>query len=458
MIDPSIISKTMGFPLFSFILLEMKKKWLCGLTTLLFLISPLTYLVAEETNTPESTQQSNESGDALSLHAASAIVMDVKSGSVLYEKNADSKQYPASITKIMTLYLALNHLDDTTMLTSSNEDIDTVPRSASHIAIDYGETISVKDLEYAMMLQSANDAANVLGSGISGDLTTFAELMNTTASDLGCTNTHFANANGLHDENHYTTARDMALIMRALASNDKAREIMSTVSYTADTTNKQPQNRVFAIGFNMVKNTEFYDERVEAGKNGYTPEAGYTSVALARYNNLEVVMVVLAEPDADSRYTDFTKMMDYAFSNYKTVVIDPATIGYRDVTITDSDGMDHNIRFSMDNALNILLPFSTDESTITCEYQILDINSVDSASAKVNVLLNGQIIGSADALKQELVETSITPANEITSIEEVDIMDRLMALSLFDMVSLITLGGIIAIYLLSKFSRFTRIS
>ena len=447
----------MGIPWFSFILLGMKKKYLCALTTLLLLVSPFNSVKAEETTEPDGTQQTSESGDALSLHAASAIVMDVKSGSVLYEKNADSKQYPASITKIMTLYLALNHLDDSTMLTSSNEDIDSVPRSASHIAIDYGETISVKDLEYAMMLQSANDAANVLGSGISGDLTTFAELMNTTASDLGCTNTHFVNANGLHDENHYTTARDMALIMRALVGNDKAREIMSTVSYTADTTNKQSQNRVFATGFNMIKNTQFYDQRVEAGKNGYTPEAGYTSVALARYNNLEVVMVVLAEPDADSRYTDFTKMMDYAFSNYKTVVLSPETIGVRDVTISDSNGIDHDIRFEMENALNILLPFSTDESTITCEYQILDVNSVETASAKVNVLLNGQIIGSADASVREVVEPVVQAINEPTTPSEEDIIDRFMALSLFDVVSLVTLCGIIVLFVLSKLSRFIRI-
>lgn len=447
----------MGIPWFSFILLGMKKKLLCGVTTLLLLLSPVQSLKAEKTQTPDSSESTTESGDILSLHAASAIVMDVKSGTVLYEKNADSKQFPASITKIMTLYLALNHLSDETMLTSSNEDIDTVPRSASHIAIDYGETISVKDLEYAMMLQSANDAANVLGSGISGDLTTFAELMNTTAVDLGCTNTHFANANGLHDENHYTTARDMALIMRALAANDKAREIMSTVSYTADTTNKQSQNRVFATGFNMIKNTEFYDNRVEAGKNGYTPEAGYTSVALARNNNLEVVMVVLAEPDADSRYTDFTKMMDYAFSNYKTVVLSPETIGVRDITITDSNGVDHDVRFEMENALNILLPFSTDESTITCEYQILDVNSVETASARVNVLLNGQIIGSADASVHEQVEPQVQPVNEPTTPMQEDIVDRFMALSLFDVISLFTLVGIIALFILSKLSRFIRI-
>lgn len=207
----------------------------------------------------------------------------------------------------------------------------------------------------------------------------------------------------------------------------------------------------------MIKNTEFYDNRVEAGKNGYTPEAGYTSVALARYNNLEVVMVVLAEPDADSRYTDFTKMMDYAFSNYKTVVLSPETIGVRDVTITDSNGVDHDVRFEMENALNILLPFSTDESTITCEYQILDVNSVETASARVNVLLNGQIIGSADASVHEQVEPQVQPVNEPTTPSQEDIMDRIMSLSVFDVISVVTLGGIIALFVLSKLSRFIRI-
>ena len=236
---------------------KMKKiKVLLSAFLLIGCILPINIFATEPTNTPAN-------GDSLSLHAQSAIIMDAKSGTILYEKNGDAQHYPASITKILTLYLALQKLDDNATLTTTHEAIDAVPRSSSHVALDYDEIISVKDLEYAMMLASANDAANVLATGISGDLSSFAQLMNETAKELGCTNSNFVNANGLHDDNHKTSAKDIALIMQTLIKDQRARDIMATVSYSMSPTNKQSEQRTFSTAFNMIKNTEFADERVE---------------------------------------------------------------------------------------------------------------------------------------------------------------------------------------------------
>lgn len=399
-----------------------------------------------------SAEESINESAPLSLHATSAIVMDVKSGTVLYEKNSESKQYPASITKILTLLLSLENLDNEAIIESTNEDIDSVSRSSSHIAIDYGEQLNVLDLEYAMMLASANDAANVLASGISGTLSNFAELMNERAKEIGCTNSNFVNANGLHDDNHYTTAKDMALIMRELLNHEQAREILSTISYTMNPTNKQSEQRVFSTSFNMIKNTSVYDSRVLGGKNGYTPEAGYTSVAFAKFNDLEVIMVVLNEPDADSRYSDFTKMMEYTFSQYKTVVLSSDSIGIKDITLADND--ETKVQFYLDSDINILLPFSTDETQITTEYEVLGTSSFENASAAINVYLSGQLIGSANAKVRKVVGNSEivdkTEQNEGSD----TIVDRLLSLSVVDYLSLGTLGLVIILGLVKKFGKY----
>lgn len=426
---------------------KMKKiKVLLSAFLLIGCILPINIFATEPTNTPAN-------GDSLSLHAQSAIIMDAKSGTILYEKNGDAQHYPASITKILTLYLALQKLDDNATLTTTHEAIDAVPRSSSHVALDYDEIISVKDLEYAMMLSSANDAANVLATGISGDLSSFAQLMNETAKELGCTNSNFVNANGLHDDNHKTSAKDIALIMQTLIKDQRARDIMATVSYSMSPTNKQSEQRTFSTAFNMIKNTEFADERVEGGKNGYTPEAGYTSVAYALYNNLEIIMVVMAEPDADSRYSDFNKMMEFAFANYKTVVLDAARIGEKAITIVENE-QEHDVTFYMDSAINILLPFSTDESLISSVIEVEDTSSVESAKARVDILLGGQKIGSANLKVRDFVAVE-EPVEQDE--QEETIKDRFMALTGLDIASLIVLGLFVLLIVFKSLSRITSI-
>ena len=392
-----------------------------------------------------AVEDEKPSGDSLSLHAQSAIVMDAKSGTVLYEKNSDVQHYPASITKILTLYMALQQLDDNASLTTTRESIDQVPRSSSHVALDYDESINVKDLEYAMMLASANDAANVLASGMAGDLASFATKMNETATELGATNSNFVNANGLHDENHKTTAKDMALIMQALIKDERAREILGTVSYSMQPTNKQSDKRTFSTAFNMIKKTQYADERVLGGKNGYTPEAGYTCVAYAQYNDLQIIMVVMAEPDADSRYSDFQKMMDFAFANYKTVVLNTQQIGEKTISITEGE-ISHELSFYMDSAINILLPFSTDESLITTTIEVEDMSSVENAKARVDILLGGQKIGSAQLKKKEITPVKAPEEDE----EKNGFKERIAQLTFIEYLSL----GILGLFIFALFFQF----
>ena len=179
------------------------------------------------------------------ITSPSAIVIELNSGAVLYEKNADQVNYPASITKVLTTYLALEHSDLEEIVTFSDDAINLNQGDTSHIARDYGEQMTMKECLYAVMLESANECAYAVaehvGVKLGGDYQTFIDMMNEKAKELGCTNTHFTNANGLPDENHYTSARDMALISMAAYKNEDFRIICGTRSYRIPPTNRHKE-------------------------------------------------------------------------------------------------------------------------------------------------------------------------------------------------------------------------
>lgn len=159
------------------------------------------------------------------ITAESAILMDAASGAVLYGKDEESKQYPASITKVMTALLAIENCSMDDIVTFSNEAVNGIEPGSSSAGINVGAQLTVEDTLYALMLVSANEAASALAEHISGSNEAFAELMNQRAAELGCTGTHFTNPHGLPDEDHYTTAHDMALILQQAMKYDEFRTI-----------------------------------------------------------------------------------------------------------------------------------------------------------------------------------------------------------------------------------------
>ena len=180
--------------------------------------------------------------------------MDANSGEILYEKNINSKRYPASITKIMTTLVAIencNSLYDT--ITYSQNAIDSIEPGSSQIYIEPGERLSVEDSLYAIMLESANEACNGVAEHIGGSIEGFVDMMNEKAKEIGCKNTHFMNPNGLHHDDHYVSAYDMALITKAALENEIFQKISSTVSYTVPVTNKCKTQRFLWNHHKMVK-------------------------------------------------------------------------------------------------------------------------------------------------------------------------------------------------------------
>ena len=269
-------------------------------------------------NTAEKTSLIDENA-SLNIIGESAILMDASTGEILYEKNMHEQLYPASITKLMTVLLAFEYgkLDET--VTFSEDAIFGIERNSSHIALDVGEQITLEQCLYAILLQSANEASLGVAEHIGGSKEGFAKTMNDKAKELGCKNTNFVNPNGLHDDNHYTSAYDMALIAQEVLKYDKFKEIIATLKYEIPPTNKQPETRYLYAQHQMIKPPSIYVyEGCEGGKTGFTNQALNTLVTYAKRDNTELIAVVLKDTGANT-YVDTTTLFDYGFENYETL-------------------------------------------------------------------------------------------------------------------------------------------
>lgn len=244
------------------------------------------------------------------ISAKAAVLMDGKSGQILFERNAHKPMYPASCTKIMTALLALERgkLDDKVKASRRASEAD-----PSHIALQPGETLTLKQLLYALMLKSANDAAVAIAEHIGGSVEKFAELMNERARELGCTNTHFVTPSGLHDQRHYTTAHDLALIARAAMEREDFRAIITTRTVQMPWAGK-PWRRVV---YNKNKFLSLF-EGADGVKTGFTTPAGRCFVGSATRHGWQLIAVVLR---CDNIYQDAAALLTYGFENFHPVVL-----------------------------------------------------------------------------------------------------------------------------------------
>lgn len=262
--------------------------------------------------------------EQIELLGAGAILIDASTGEVLYSKNADKTYYPASMTKILTCILALENLDLDDVLTI---DAETPFTEGSRIYLEEGENITVRELMYGMMLESANDAAVAFAKAISGSVEEFAELMNKKAKECGAKNSNFVNPNGLHEEEHVSTAYDMAMIARYAMKNEVFRRYVSTYKHDIPETNKQEIRHLYntnrLLYDNQHKVTVNGEERgckykgVTGIKTGYTSHAQGCLAAGAKRNGTELIAVVMASTDM-GRFQDCITLLDYGFENYKT--------------------------------------------------------------------------------------------------------------------------------------------
>ena len=247
------------------------------------------------------------------LLSQSAIVVDMSTGYTLVEKNIKDKLYPASITKIMTAILTLENAQMDDVVTFSYDAVFTVEAGSSAAFVDVDEQLTVEQCLYGLMLISGNDLANGLAEHVGGTMTNFANMMTDKAEEIGCLNTNFTNAHGLHDDNHYTTAYDMALIAKYAYDNCEAfKTFCSTGYYECQPTNKQPEIRYWRNNNRLINEykEEYYEDCI-GGKTGYTDKAGGTLVTYANINGRTLMCVVMKSANSLSAYADTTNLYDY---------------------------------------------------------------------------------------------------------------------------------------------------
>lgn len=236
------------------------------------------------------------------IGAQSAILMDANTGVILYSKNIHERLYPASTTKIMTCLLAMErgNLDD--MVEFSHDAVFTVPADGSNMGMDTGEAITLEECLYGILVGSANEVSNAVAEYISGSIDDFVTLMNERAEEIGCKDTHFVNANGLHDTEHYTSTYDLALISSLFFQNEMLCKIGNTPRYHFEPTNTQPDDFYLNNKHKLI-NGEIPYNGILGGKTGYTDNARQTLVTCAEQNGMRLVCIVFKE-ESPAQFTD----------------------------------------------------------------------------------------------------------------------------------------------------------
>lgn len=245
--------------------------------------------------------------------AISAILLDNRTNKVLYKKEENKKMYPASTTKILTAILVLENCNLNDVVTSSYNAIMSVPEGYSIAKIQIGEQLTVEQLLELLLVYSANDAANVLAEYVGGSTDSFVAMMNTKINELGLTDSHFTNPYGLHDENHYTTAHDLAVIMQYCLKNENFRKIAGQASCAIPATNLYGPRSFDSTNELLIPGNPYYYKYLTTGKTGFTSPAKECLVSSAYRDDLELICVVLG---SDNRFSDTRTIYEYGYENY----------------------------------------------------------------------------------------------------------------------------------------------
>ncbi len=344
----------------------------------------------------------------LNIESPSAILIDNDTGKILYEKAAYEKREPASTTKIMTALLTLEHckLDDVATVTS--EAITVVPSGYSSDLLKMGEELTIEDLLYALLVHSSNEAANVLAIHIAGSVESFATMMNTKANELGCKNTHFVNPNGVHDEDHYTTAYDLAIIAREAMKDENFRQFVCTVAYTLPNSNKYSRrDRTLVTTNDLInKDSDYYYENAIGIKTGFTTPAQNCLVSAATKDDKTLIAVVLKADTDSQRYEDTITLFNYGFDNFSkkeivktgdivsTINIENATNATKNLnlvaesdieTIVTNDRINESVEPVIELNEDLKAPIEKDQVIGTATY------TVDNISYKINLTAGNNV-------------------------------------------------------------------
>ena len=352
-------------------------------------------------------------GPAVSAEAA--ILMEANTGAILYAKNIDERLYPASTTKILTCTLAMENADLNDMVTFSYDAVHSVPRDGSRIGMDAGESITMQQALEAILIGSANEVANAVAENVAGSMDNFVVMMNDRVEELGLENTHFTNANGLYDDNHYTSAYDLAVIAKDFFSYEMLCKIARTPKTEFHASPTQPDDIPINSKNMLLPGRKYEYEYLVGSKTGYTDKARQTLVSCAKKDGMELICVVLKE-ESPTQFTDTIALFDYGFNNFTLEKVKGNEINFTSEksdffkTGTDIFGDATDI-LTLDEDARVVLPTNATFNDLTMK--VIYNTRNENAVAKAEYYFNSNVVGYADILLNTQKTTLFTSDNTV---------------------------------------------
>ena len=322
------------------------------------------------------------------ISAEGAILMDAGTNTVLYSKNIHEHLYPASTTKLLTALVAFENSDLSDMVEFSNEAVSGIEPKSSNMGMDAGQSITMEQCLYGILVYSANEVCNAVAEHVAGSVPKFVDMMNAKAKELGCMDSHFVTANGLHDDDHYTSPYDLAVIAKAFFSNETLSKIAGTSHYTIEPTVSQP-DLIDLYTHNKLTNNTYPYEGYIGGKTGYTSQAQQTLVSCAERNGMKLICVVMKE-DSPMQFTDTVSLFDYGFDNFGRVNIAQNDKGYM---LTDFNTDEEILYINKDDY--VILPNAVSFSDLTSTLSYEDNASDPLTVASIKYSYSGIDVGHA---------------------------------------------------------------
>mgnify|MGYP004621304367 FL=1 len=332
----------------------------------------------------------------LSLYSEAGILIDSKTGKVLYGKNENVKMFPASTTKILTAIITIENCNLSDKVTASREAIISIPPGYSNAEIQPNDTISVQDLLNVFLIHSANEAGYILAEHISGSIENFANLMNEKAKEIGCTNTHFTNPSGIHNENHYSTAYDMSLIAQYCMKNETFRKIVST-PYITFSPSEGKQLKFYNTNDLIINTSKYYYKYAIGIKTGYTSQAKNCLISASSKDGLELIAVILgaahSEEVSSTRYVDTINLFNYGFDNYKSTEILARNSVIKNVEVENATKDTKDLSLLAKDTISVLVPKNINIDTLEPSIEINNLSAPISEGAvvgKITYNINGE--------------------------------------------------------------------
>lgn len=352
----------------------------------------------------------------LDLNVKAAFLAETTTGQILYEANADDRLYPASTTKLMTALVAWENGGHEDMVPVSRAAVEGLSEQGSSVFLMAGEEMGFMDMMRYLLIGSGNDAANALAEHVGGSVENFAEMMNQKAQELGCENTHFVNPTGLHDENHYTSARDLYKIARAAMEIPELREIVGTASVQLAPTNMHPQQTTITTTNHLIsrfRNANYYYKGAFGIKTGTTTPAGYCLVGGATDGDLEYISVVLGGVQDDNGditcYTATRTLFDYAKDHYSYEAIVTENTPVQEMPVRFAAGKERTVLVASDDFMRLIAD-GTDLEDI--RFEVSAGSTVDAPISKGNKLGTAEVFlgdtsyGTIDLVASENIQRS----------------------------------------------------